>query len=236
MEISLVIPCFKEEGNIKTLVKKCEKFLSNKKNQLVLVNNGSSDNTGQRIDEFSNIPNLKKVDVDKNQGFGYGVIQGLLNSSGEILSYSHADNQTDPNDVLKGVDLIDNKQDSNFLVKGHRVDKIKNNWKFMNLFVSYSMTVFESILFQKYLYDIHAQPVIFHKNFFNKWKNPPKDFTLDLYVYYLAKKNNFRIIRFPVQFNILNRLSGVGSNDSVKKTIIGCWDHLISSTILRFKI
>ena len=93
-----------------------------------------------------------------------------------------------------------------------------------------------SILFQKILYDIHAQPVIFHKDFFNKWKNPPKDFNLDLYVYYLAKKFKFKIIRFPVQFDIKNRLSGEGSNDTLFKTLIRSWEHIISSIILRFKI
>ena len=50
---------------------KCEKFLSDEKNQLVLVNNGSSDNTEKEIDKYSKISNLKKVNVSKNQGFGY---------------------------------------------------------------------------------------------------------------------------------------------------------------------
>ncbi len=91
MKISLVIPCYNEEGNIDSLVKKCERFLSSKKNQLVLVNNGSSDNTEKKINEYSSISNLKKVNVSKNQGFGYGILQGLLASSGDILSYTHAD-------------------------------------------------------------------------------------------------------------------------------------------------
>ena len=188
MEVSLIIPCFNEEGNIENLVKKCEKFLSNKNNELVLVNNGSSDNTEKKIDAYSNISNLKKINVDKNQGFGYGVLQGLINSSGKILSYTHADDQTDPNDILKGLEFLEDKQNNNFFIKGYRVDKIKNNWKLLNLIVSYAMTIFESILFQKILYDIHAQPSIFHRNFLDKWKKPPKDFGFDLYVYYLAKK------------------------------------------------
>ena len=49
MEVSLVIPCFNEEGNIENLINKCEKFLSDEKNQLVLVNNGSSDNTEKKL-------------------------------------------------------------------------------------------------------------------------------------------------------------------------------------------
>ena len=55
MNLSLVVPCYNEEGNIDSLVKKCERFLSSKNNQLVLVNNGSSDDTEKKIDEFLNI-------------------------------------------------------------------------------------------------------------------------------------------------------------------------------------
>ena len=31
-------------------------------------------------------------------------------------------------------------------------------------------------------------------------KRPPKDFSFDLYVYFLAKKNNLKIIRLPIKF------------------------------------
>ena len=31
-------------------------------------------------------------------------------------------------------------------------------------------------------------------------KNPPKDFSFDLYTYYLAKTNNYHLIKFPVLF------------------------------------
>jgi hypothetical protein len=31
-------------------------------------------------------------------------------------------------------------------------------------------------------------------------ENPPNDFSFDLYAYYLAKSNNYKIIRFPVLF------------------------------------
>ena len=59
MNLSLVVPCYNEEGNIKNLIEKCEKFLSNQKHELILVNNGSTDNTEKKIDEFLNIPNIK---------------------------------------------------------------------------------------------------------------------------------------------------------------------------------
>ena len=56
------------------------------------------------------------------------------------------------------------------------------------------------------IFDINAQPTIFPKAFYEKWVNPPKDFSLDLYAYYLAKKNNYKIKRINVKF--LKRISG----------------------------
>ena len=79
-------------------------------------------------------------------------------------------------------------EENNFLIKGNRVDLRRNNWKLFEIFITYSMSIFETVLFQRILYDIHAQPVIFHKDFLLKWKNPPNDFLIDLYIYYLAKK------------------------------------------------
>lgn len=36
--------------------------------------------------------------------------------------------------------------------------------------------------------------------FFESWSNPPYDFALDLYAFYMAEKQNISIVRFPVLF------------------------------------
>ena len=51
------------------------------------------------------------------------------------------------------------------------------------------------------MWDINAQPTIFHKSFFNSWKNPPNDFSLDLFAYFMAKKCDLNIKRFNVRFD-----------------------------------
>ena len=45
-----------------------------------------------------------------------------------ILSYTHADLQTDPDDVVKGLKIIN---DDTEFVKGLRTDKLKNKWSFL---------------------------------------------------------------------------------------------------------
>ena len=52
MKFSLVIPCYNEEKNIPLLIRKYRKFLSDKKNELILVNNGSRDQTKKVIKKF----------------------------------------------------------------------------------------------------------------------------------------------------------------------------------------
>ena len=53
MNFSLVIPCFNEEKNIPILVDKYKKFLKDKNNELILVNNGSKDHTEKVFKKLS---------------------------------------------------------------------------------------------------------------------------------------------------------------------------------------
>ena len=68
------------------------------------------------------------------------------------------------------------------------------------------MSLFETIYLRTPLWDINAQPTIFPRAFFSSWKNPPKDFSLDLYAYYQARQAGLAVHRFPVQFG--KRLHG----------------------------
>ena len=65
---------------------------------------------------------------------------------------------------------------------------------------SVGMGIFETLYFGKKFIDINAQPNLFPKAFFEKWDNPPTDFSLDLYAYYMALDANLPVIRFPVLF------------------------------------
>jgi len=108
----------------------------------------------------------------------------------------HADMQTDPADVIKAMDIIETTgNDKNIFVKGDR----KGRSVFDNFF-TYGMSLFETGYLKCLLWDVNAQPNMFHRSFFEKWSNPPHDFSLDLYVLYLAKQNKLNIKRFNVIF------------------------------------
>ena len=62
------------------------------------------------------------------------------------------------------------------------------------------MGIFDSILLNVNLFEINAQPTVFKREFMSYWDKPPLDFSLDLYVYYVAKKLNLNIKRVKVFF------------------------------------
>lgn len=196
MRFSLVIPCFNEEKNIPLLIERCKFIGQHDEIELVLVDNGSIDNTANVIKDFQkSLPYLKLVSVKDNLGYGYGILKGLEQSKGEILGWTHADMQTDPQDILKGLELFYKDKTVNF-VKGRRVKR-----PFKDNFFTIGMSIFESLLLLKPMYDINAQPTMFSRDLFENWDSPPYDFSLDLYAYYMAMKKGYHIKRFKVFFN-----------------------------------
>ena len=104
--------------------------------------------------------------------------------------------QTDPTDVLKALEIIEKQKNShNTYVKGDRKGRA-----LFDQFFTMGMSLFESVYLGKKLWDINAQPNIFHRSFFESLDNIPKDFSLDLYFLYIAQKQGLKIVRFDVVF------------------------------------
>ena len=103
--------------------------------------------------------------------------------------------QTDPKDVIKAFDIINEKQRDDLYVKGNR-----KNRPLADRFFTFGMGVYETLLLHRKMYDINAQPNIFPRSFFEQWENPPYDFALDLYAVYMADVKGLEIIRFDVLF------------------------------------
>jgi len=227
---SLVIPCYNEEGNIERLVKKCKKLFKKNIFEVVFVENGSTDNSLNILkNNLKDIQNFKLIKVTKNRGIGYGIIKGLKNSNGDIIGWTHGDLQTDPSDVKKAFHLSKRFQ-GDFLIKGKRLLK---NRSASEIFFTFGLAIFESILFTKNFWEINAQPNIFTRNFFLKWGNPPFDYNIDLYCYNKALQNGIFIKRFEVEFK--KRFSGKSKwNRNVFVRLIFILKTIIYSLKLRF--
>lgn len=226
--LSIVLPCYNEAENIPALMERLDLVAANYANlEIILVNNGSTDNSADIFEsalKSRNTAIFKVVTVEKNIGYGFGILSGLRAAKGDILSVTHADRQTDPMDVLKAEELF-RIDGGNCLVKGHR-----KNRRLGEAFFSFGMGVLASLVLGVRLTEINAQPKLFSKMFFNEVeKQAPNDFALDLYFLYQAKLKS-KIISFPVYF--AKRVAGEakgGSGSSFKvklKLIKRSWKYI----------
>lgn len=199
MKFSLIIPCYNEAASLPDLISRCDSVFRSHNGEVILVDNGSTDDTPAILSELlTGHRFVRSIRINVNEGYGNGILAGLRVAQGRILAWTHADLQTDPGDVLEGVKLFLQNSDTNRLyAKGQRYGR-----PIFDAFFAVCMSCFETILFRRLFWDINAQPNIFSREFFDSWANPPHDFSLDLYVYYQARKSNLEIIRFPVLFKI----------------------------------
>ena len=203
MKYSIVIPCFNEEGTIQLILERTKNPFLHNNIELILVNNGSTDNSKDILSKLIiDYPHAKYIDLEKNLGYGGGILKGLNLCKGKLIGWTHADLQTDPLDCITAFKEYEkNAKRKNIFIKGNRKNRSLND-----KFFTFGMSLFETFLLGTLIYDVNGQPTIFPKRFFNSWINPPKDFSLDLYAYYLAKKNNYKIKRISVDFP--KRVSG----------------------------
>lgn len=197
MKLSIVIPCYNESKNIPLILSRFDEVITRNDIEAVLVNNGSTDNSQEVLEELvPKYPFARIVNVPVNKGYGYGILSGLGEAQGTYIGWTHADMQTDPNDVIKALNIIENEGEiEGIYVKGDRKGR-----PFFDQFFTSGMSLFETIYMGEKLHDINAQPNIFHRSFFESWKNPPHDFALDLYALYMAKKQKIKVVRFDVLF------------------------------------
>ena len=195
VKLSIVVPCYNEEENIPLLLERFGEVVSGKDMEVILVDNGSTDGSAHVLKEL--LPRYsfaRTVAVSVNQGYGYGILQGLKECRGEYIGWTHADMQTDPADIMKALEIIEKERGLVF-VKGNRKGR-----PLFDVFFTVGMSLFETCYLHERLYDINAQPNIFSKIFYSEWKEPPFDFSLDLYALYMARKKGLKVVRFPVMF------------------------------------
>lgn len=196
-KLSIVLPCYNESKNIPLILNRVAEVKEDIPIELVLVNNGSKDNSEEVIEKELKKPKNKfarYIQIKKNKGYGYGIITGLKAASGEFLAYSHADLQTDSKDIITGFkNLLKFQNPKNILMKGKRLKREPVDW-----FFAAGFQLIADILFLKRFNDINGQPKIFHRDFLSLLANPPSDANFDLYLQYIALTNNMKVKSLPV--------------------------------------
>lgn len=218
-DISLSVPAYNEEEVIRsTATRLVDAFRAREiAVELVLVDNGSSDGTGALIDEMigEGLP-IRKVRIDDNIGYGYGVLRGLEACTGRYVGFICADGQVEPADVVRVYEMC-------AASKEPRLTKVRRRFRmdgWNRKLVSVAYNVLTAGLFGGLgSIDINGNPKVFPREFLAPMDLRSTDWFLDAEVMIKAKRLKLEVL----EFNVLAQARGGGTSNVRAST---CWEFL----------
>ncbi|MEY2540381.1 MAG: hypothetical protein QOG67_4121 [Verrucomicrobiota bacterium] len=109
-EVSVIVPAFNEEESVALLQTEIANALSGVDYELIFVDDGSSDNTAERI---KITPQVRLLRFEQNRGQSAAIHAGVQIAKGKTIVFIDADLQNDPADIPRllaqiagGADLV----------------------------------------------------------------------------------------------------------------------------------
>jgi len=107
--LSVVVPVYNEEDNIRPLIKEIAAALSRLEipSEIIFVDDGSSDETAKRIKSCQQeYPSLRMVSLGENRGQSSATVAGIHEARMSHIATMDGDMQNDPADLIKMVRFI----------------------------------------------------------------------------------------------------------------------------------
>ncbi len=197
--VSIVIPAYNEEKNIiSTLLSLIKLSYPKDKLEIIVVNDGSTDNTQRTVNEFAvqNKASYIKLINQKNKGKGAALNKGLAVSKGEFFICLDADSIV-TKDALEKILPHFTSQNIGAVLPLLKVDKPKNLWQKMQ-WLEYIVNMFYKRLMSR-LDCVHVAPgpfSVYRADVLKKIGGFDEDnLTEDLEVSLRLQSKNYRIVQ-----------------------------------------
>lgn len=118
-ELSIVVPLYNEEANVHPLVDAVRGALTNWQWELILVDDGSRDQTAPLVEAIAREDSrIRLIRLSRNYGQTTAMQAGFDTASGDVVISMDGDLQNDPNDIPR---LVEKLQEGYDLVTGYRL-------------------------------------------------------------------------------------------------------------------
>lgn len=218
MELSVVIPFYNEEDNVKDVIESIGSVLKNTgiDYEIIPVNNGSIDRTGVILQGLSNgNKRLKVVTVNVNEGYGLGIREGLKAGSGRYIGFMCGDNQVEPEALLAVYEKA--KEENLDLCK---VERIKRYDGLSRKVISFFYNIICPALFGIKSADLNGTPKVFKKEIYDKLNIVSKRWFIDGEIMIRFAKLKCKMGSVPIVFK--KREKGAS-----KVNIKAVWEFII---------
>src|SRR3989338_258751 len=223
-KISIIIPFLNEEGNLAKLYKEIAHVLKNITYELVLIDDGSSDQSYQEITHATR--SAKNVIILRNKrrlGKGYALAKGIRVAHGDVIVFMDADLQDNPADLPAFIRKIEEGYD---LVNGWRAvrhDGADKTWpsKIAN-------TLLWQGLLRTSLHDMNCGFKAFQRHVLDEFTFYGDNYR---FIPYMAEQLGFKVTEVKVQHR--SRHSGKSKYGALRM-FYGVIDTLTQFFIMRY--
>tara|TARA_Y100001935_G_C17276914_1_gene495177 strand:- start:420 stop:1121 length:702 start_codon:yes stop_codon:yes gene_type:complete len=203
MKVSIVIPVYNESQTIFKILKKINKIKKIKK-EIIIINDGSTDNTKKIINEKCRGLFNKLISYKKNRGKGFACRKGLKHVTGKIVIIQDADLEYDPNDYKKLIRPI-LKNSSNIVygsrvLKGGKRIRPKSVDVVIRLAANHFLTFLSNLLNKQNLTDAHTCYKVFNSDLIKKIKLKEDGFNFCPEITAQFSKINENIYEVPINY------------------------------------
>ncbi|MDD5597587.1 MAG: glycosyltransferase family 2 protein [Victivallaceae bacterium] len=198
-KLSVIIPVFNEADTVEDVITRVQ--ARPETGEIIVVDDGSSDNTRENLKKFEGKPDIKIFYQDINQGKGAAVIRGISKATKDFVIIQDADFEYCPEDwpvVLKP--LLDGKAD---VVYGSRFMGTPGMARFFghemgNKFLTFVSNVFSDL----HLSDMETCYKAFRREVVQNLNLESKRFGIEVeFTAKLAKARIIRIWNVPISYN-----------------------------------
>ena len=199
MKLSVVVPVYNESKNILILLNKIKKNISHD-DEIIVVEDGSVDNTLDEIKKFE----CKLLVHKKNIGKGQSLIDGINLANGDIILFLDGDGQDDPSEIPKLLDGINKGYD--FVIGSRFVEddkkKITRYTKTalsnINWFGNKGLTFFINFLFGLNIKDTQSGFKCFKRDAIKNLNLVSKKYEIETEIVIKSKRDKLKILEVPV--------------------------------------
>lgn len=207
LEVSLVIPVYNEEKRLEPRLSESLNFLEtilDKTFEIIFVNDGSTDKTLAILNEtknkFTSI-SIKIMSYERNQGKGFAVKYGVLESRGAKIIVSDADFSIDLEETPGFIEKL-NQVDIVIGTKKHSSTQTLKQQKIVRKILGKGFTLLTNCVLGLDFTDITCGFKGFRtdkaKILFSKLKT--FRWSYDAEILFLARKNKFNVAEIPVKW------------------------------------
>ena len=176
---SLIMSAFNEENTVGLVLEKIKNI--NFINEIILVDNGSTDSTYNILLEAQKEDDrIKILTIEKNRGLGLGIRLAIENTTGDIIVRQDADLEYDPNELINLVEIIEN--DLADVVYGSRVlvRKTHRVHYYYSYLANKIITMFSNIVTNLFLSDVETAAKAFRGDIARQIKWVSKGFEIEI--------------------------------------------------------